>query len=64
MHRIGRDEQEVVHRLVHAPLLGDEPEVDRAEEAEEPALDAGLLLDLADRGVLGSLARLEMSLGQ
>ena len=31
---------------------------------EHPAADAGLLLDLADRGVLGGLAGLEVALGQ
>ena len=59
-----RLEQEVVHGLVHAALLGDEPEVDRAERREHAAADAGLLLDLADRGLLGGLAVLDVALGQ
>ena len=42
-------EQVVVHRLVDPPVVGDEPVVDRPERREDPAADAGLLLDLADR---------------
>ena len=57
-------EQVVVHGLVDPAVLGDEPVVDGAERGEHPAADAGLLLDLADRGVLGGLAGLDVALGQ
>ena len=57
-------EQVVVHGLVDAPVVGDEPVVDGAERRQHPAPDAGLLLDLADRGVLSRLAGLEVALRQ
>ena len=59
-----RAEQEVVHRLVHPAAVGDEPEVDDAERGDDLADDAGLLGDLADGGVLGGLALLDVPLGQ
>ena len=46
-----------MHGLVHPAVLGDEPEVDGAQRRDHPADDAGLLLDLAHRGLLGGLAR-------
>src|SRR5262249_4265315 len=59
-----RAQQEVVHGLVHPPTLGDEPEVDRAEAGQDLAVDAGLFLYFADRGLLGRLAGLDVPLGQ
>src|SRR4051812_14539771 len=59
-----RAEQEVVHRLVHAAALGDEPEVDDPERCHDLADDPGLLRHLADGGVLGGLALLDVPLGQ
>src|SRR5689334_7715800 len=41
-------QQEVVHGLVHPPPVGHEPEVDRAQPADDPPGDAGLLGDVAD----------------
>src|SRR3954451_18781053 len=57
-------EQVVVHGLVDAPVLGDEPVVDGAQRRHDPAPDAGLLLDLAHGGVLGGLPGLDVALGQ
>ena len=54
----------VVHGLVHAASLGDEPVVDAAQRGQHAALDAGLFCDLADRGLLGGLAELDVALGQ
>src|SRR4051794_15296322 len=59
-----RAEQEVVHGLVHPAALGDEPEVDDPERGHDLADDAGLLRHLADGGVLGGLALLDVPLGQ
>ena len=59
-----RAQQEVVHGLVHAAALGDEPEVDGAQRRDDLADDAGLLGDLAHGGVLGGLALLDVALGQ
>ena len=56
--------QIVVHRLVHATALGDEPVVDAAERGQHTALDAGLLGDLPDRGLLGGFTELDVALGQ
>ena len=53
-----------MHGLVHPPVLGDEPEVDGAQRRDHAPDDAGLLLDLAHRGLLGGLARLDVALGQ
>ena len=53
-----------MHGLVDAAVLCDEPEVDDAERCEHASPDARLLLDLADRSVLGRLARFEVTLGQ
>src|SRR5690606_18458381 len=50
--------------LVDAAVLGDEPEVDRAERCDHTADDAGLLLDLAHRRLLGRLPRLDVALRQ
>ena len=57
-------QQEVVHGLVHPPAVGHEPEVDRAQPADDPPGDAGLLGDLADGRLLGALAGLDVPLGQ
>ena len=48
----------------HPLAVGDEPEVDDAQRGEDLADDPGLLGDLADGGVLGRLARLDVALGQ
>jgi hypothetical protein len=60
----GGAQEEVVHGLVHAPVLGDEPEVDGAQGRDHAPDDAGLLLDLANGGLLGGLAFLDVALGQ
>ena len=57
-------EQEVVHGLVHAALLGDEPEVDDAQWREHPTPNARLLLDLAGSRLLGRLPGLDVTLGE
>ena len=57
-------QQEVADRLVDPSPVGDEPEVDGAELADDLAADAGLLGDLADRGLLGGLTRFDVALGQ
>ena len=54
----------MVHGLVHPPAFGDEPVVDAAERGQHAALDPGLLGDLADRGLFGRLAELDVALGQ
>src|SRR3954452_3020662 len=59
---VGRHQQEVVNRLVDAPTIRNEPEVDRSELGEDTPGDAGFLGDLAHRGVLRRLARLDVSL--
>src|SRR3954453_17047560 len=59
-----RAEQEVVHRLVHAAALGDEPEVDDAEGGDDLAHYPGLPRPLADGGVLGGFPLLDVPLGQ
>ena len=56
--------QIVVHGLVHATALGDEPVVDAAERGQHAALDAGLLGDLADRGLFGGFTEFDVALGQ
>src|SRR5215470_964075 len=56
--------QEVVHGFVHPAVLGDEPVVDSAQRRKHPPGDAGLLRDLADRGLLRRLAGLDVTLGQ
>src|SRR5687768_6246787 len=48
-------EEVVVHVLVDPAALDREPVVDGAEEGDDVAPDAGLLLDLADGGLLGRL---------
>ncbi len=53
-----------MHGLVHAAAVGDEPEVDDPERGDDLADDPGLLRDLADGGVLGGLALLDVALGQ
>ena len=53
-----------MHRLVDAPVFGDEPEVDGAQRRDHAPDDAGLLLDLAHRGLLGGLALLDVALRQ
>ena len=57
-------QEEVVHGLVHAAAVGHEPEVDDAERGDDLADDPGLLRHLADGGVLGRLALLDVPLGQ
>src|SRR5918992_351726 len=54
----------MVHGLVDAPVLCDEPEVDRAEWCDHATDDAGLLLDLAHRRLLGRLTGLDVPFGQ
>ena len=45
-------------------FVGHEPEVDGAQARDDAAVDAGLLEDLADGGVLGRLAGLDVALRQ
>ena len=56
--------QIVVHGLVHATTLGDEPVVDAAERRQHTALDAGLLGDLTDRGLFCGFTEFDVALGQ
>ena len=60
----GELQQVVVHGLVHPPSLGDEPVVDAAQRREHMPMYAGLLGHLPDRGLLGGLALLDVSLRQ
>ena len=53
-----------MHGLMDTPVFGDEPKVDHTERSEDTASDAGLLLHLADRRILGGLTFLKMTLGQ
>lgn len=57
-------EQIVVHGLVHAPALGDEPVVDAAEFGQDLAADARLLVDFAHGRFLGGLTLLDVPFGQ
>ena len=59
-----RLEQVVVDVLVDPPLAGGEPVVDGAELDEHAPLDAGLLGDLARRGLGQGLLALDVALGQ
>src|SRR5688572_23163062 len=52
----------MVHGLVHAATVSDEPEVDDPERGDDLADDPGLLSDLTDGGVLGGLALLDVAL--
>src|ERR1700722_20053797 len=54
----------MVHGFVHAPPVGDEPVVDAAQRSQDAAVNAGLFGDLADRGLLGRLAELDMAFRQ
>lgn len=56
--------QIVVHGLVNAPALGDEPVVDAAERRQHAALDAGLLGHLADGGLFGRFTLLDVTFRQ
>jgi hypothetical protein len=64
VHRVDREEQEVVHGLVHPPAVRDEPEVDGPQLADDLAADAGLLGHLADRRLRLGLTGLDVPLGQ
>ena len=57
-------EQVVVHHLVDAVAGHGEPVVDDAERHEGPALDAGLLLHLAFRGLDERLTGFDVALRQ
>jgi len=59
-----RLQQVVVNGLVHASVLGHEPEIDGAEAGDDPTGDPGLLADLPHGSLLGGLPRLDMTLGQ
>ena len=54
----------MVHGLVHATPLGDEPVVDAAQRRQHAALDARFLGDLTDRSLLGGLTEFDVALGQ
>ena len=54
----------MVHGLVHAAAVGDEPVVDAAERGQHVALYPGLLGDLADRGLFRGLAEFDVALRQ
>src|SRR5450631_717741 len=53
-----------MHRLVHPPAFGHEPEVDGAERGDHPAGDPGLFRHLADGSHFGRLALFEVPLRQ
>ena len=54
----------MVHGLVHATALSDEPVVDAAECGQHTALDSGLLRYLTDRGLFSGFTEFDMALGQ
>src|ERR1700758_370223 len=53
-----------MHGLVHPTAIGDEPVVDTSQRGQHAAADAGLLGNLANGGLLGGLAELDVALGQ